>query len=319
MRPRSRRRGGQAQADAEQRLELRDVAAASRGAAPSPCRARAAGLRLPGRSSTNTSAGRTARGARRRARRSPASGLRMPTSPEMHPARRTARRAARGRSPRRPTSSTAARCAARRRSRPDGVEHRLVGAACRRTGGRSAPRPRDAEQRGEARLERPPWPAARLEARPSRLARGRVLPEQSRTVSGGRPSARQNARERLEDVGGEDAAEVDEQPVALIGYPARSASARSAMSGTPCSSRSKNGVLGRARQPPLVGALEEDRGLPQRQRRVPADVGHRAAGARLVASDQLVAGREAGRAGDGRRARRSALSGSPGWAQVATR
>src|SRR4051812_19565463 len=38
-------------------------------------------------------------------------------------------------------------------------------------------------------------------------------------------------------------------------------------------------VLGGAGQPALVGALEEHGGLPQRQRRVPAQVGHRTPGA----------------------------------------
>src|SRR4051794_26882894 len=58
-------------------------------------------------------------------------------------------------------------------------------------------------------------------------------------------------------------------------------------------------VVGRSGQAPLVGTLEEDRGLPQRERRVPADVAHRPPGALLVAGHERVAAGEAGPAGDG--------------------
>src|SRR5438309_766311 len=57
-------------------------------------------------------------------------------------------------------------------------------------------------------------------------------------------------------------------------------------------------IVGRSGEAALVGALEEDRGLPQCERRVPADVGHRAPGDGLVARDHLVARGEAGSAGD---------------------
>src|SRR5205823_265640 len=46
-------------------------------------------------------------------------------------------------------------------------------------------------------------------------------------------------------------------------------------------------VVGGAGEQALVGALEEDCGLPHRQGLIPAHVGHRAAGALLVAGDQL--------------------------------
>src|SRR3954447_23414753 len=50
----------------------------------------------------------------------------------------------------------------------------------------------------------------------------------------------------------------------------------------------------------LVVALHEDDRLPQGQRAVPADVGHRAPRALLVAGDELLAQREALLAGDAR-------------------
>src|SRR5262249_24581462 len=52
-------------------------------------------------------------------------------------------------------------------------------------------------------------------------------------------------------------------------------------------------VVGGAGDRALVVALHEDDRLPQRQRPVPADVGHRAARALLVARDELLAQREA--------------------------
>src|SRR5581483_9463473 len=58
-------------------------------------------------------------------------------------------------------------------------------------------------------------------------------------------------------------------------------------------------VVGRAGEQALVGALEEDARLPQRERLVPAHLAHRAAAALLVAGDQLLARREALAPGDG--------------------
>ena len=52
------------------------------------------------------------------------------------------------------------------------------------------------------------------------------------------------------------------------------------------------GVVGGAGDRALVVALHEHHALPQRQRRVPADVAHRAPRALLVAGDQLGTGRE---------------------------
>src|SRR5436190_2056609 len=52
-------------------------------------------------------------------------------------------------------------------------------------------------------------------------------------------------------------------------------------------------IVGGARDRALVVALHEHDRLPQRQRLVPADVGHRAPGALLVARDELGAAREA--------------------------
>src|SRR5688572_28555944 len=52
-------------------------------------------------------------------------------------------------------------------------------------------------------------------------------------------------------------------------------------------------VVGGAGDRPLVVALHEHDRLPQRERLVPADVGHRPAAALLVAGDELGAAREA--------------------------
>src|SRR3954471_16961911 len=47
-------------------------------------------------------------------------------------------------------------------------------------------------------------------------------------------------------------------------------------------------IVGGSRQTALVGPFEEDRRLPQRERRVPGNVGHRAPGAGLIAGDQFL-------------------------------
>src|SRR5947207_4876506 len=57
-------------------------------------------------------------------------------------------------------------------------------------------------------------------------------------------------------------------------------------------------VVGGAGQQALIGALEEDRRLPQRERLIPPHVGHRASRALLVALDQLGARGEALAGGD---------------------
>src|SRR5579884_1787995 len=81
------------------------------------------------------------------------------------------------------------------------------------------------------------------------------------------------------------------------------------------------GVVGHAGHRALVVALHEDGGLPQRERHVPADVGHRAAGALLVAADDLLAPHEARLARDAARElehpQRRVVAVDPQRAQVA--
>src|SRR3954454_21756633 len=109
--------------------------------------------------------------------------------------------------------------------------------------------------------------------------------KRSRTASEGRPSAAQNAWK--------------EANTSVVSTPPQSTS-----SPRSSATRYRQGalgqqrhavlehveerVLGRAGQPALVGALEEHGRLPQRERRVPAQVGHRASRLCLVAADQLL-------------------------------
>src|SRR4051794_28924126 len=79
-------------------------------------------------------------------------------------------------------------------------------------------------------------------------------------------------------------------------------------------------VVGGAGRRALVVALHEDDRLPQRQRAVPADLADRAPRALLVARDELLAGREALRAGDRvelELAQRRVVAVDPQRAQVA--
>ena len=134
---------------------------------------------------------------------------------------------------RRPTSSTAGRCARPRGARRARRRASRRRAPCRRTGGRSGRSGDDARaaRRSAARTPRPPSApvsSAASSARASGSSRKR-----SRTVSVRQPFGRAERAEGGEHVGGQDAAVVDDQPAAI-------AHARSAIAGTPASSRSKN-------------------------------------------------------------------------------
>ena len=111
---------------------------------------------------------------------------------------------------------------------------------------------------------------------------------------GREPGLAAELAERGEQVRRQHAAPVDEQAGCAPAHsPCATAHACSASAGTPAVEQLEEGVVGRAGEQALVGALEEDRRLPQRERRVPGDVAHRAARALLVARDQLGARGEA--------------------------
>src|SRR5215212_8734503 len=130
----------------------------------------------------------------------------------------------------------------------------------------------------------------------------------SRTVSGSRPSASQNSRK--------------DAKTSVVRTPPKSTSnPRRAPSGTvrdvPCPlgdlrhapvEQLEERVVGRAREEPLVRALEEDRRLPQRQCLVPVQLRHRPSRLRLVALEQPCQGGESLARGDrGQREQRAGV------------
>ena len=227
-----------------------------------------------------------------RARRSRGSGLRMPTSPEMTTPSNSSPKRSRGRSGAVPHEFE---------SSPVRIPARLRGADGARTSPRRAPcrpnsrsiRPvvaRRSEHRGEAPLElrlgeRARARASKSSSRASRVRRGTA----SRTCAGRGPRARRSL-ERGEDVRRQDAAQVDEQ--AATRRVSRHARSPRPLGELEHALAERLRGTGRRCVPgdrALVVALHEHDRLPQRERRVPADVGHRAPGALLVARDELGA------------------------------
>ena len=297
----SARRASAPSVHAEQLLELRHRRSRVAVLAPSPSRAPApAGGCTAGRRRTRSARARR-RAARRRARTSRAPACGCPISPEITtPSNSSAkRRAVVARVPHEfDTSPVRMPARAARRARRRACARRGRMPANRRSIRPSAvASPSSAAKRASnsASLDAP---ASRSRRAASRAAR--VLAEQRRARC--RAPGPRRGRTRAN----ESKTLVVRTPPKSTSRPSRGHAplpcairhARSASVGHALLEQVEERVVGRAREAALVGALEEDRGLPQRQRHVPAHVGHRAARARLVARDQLLAGREARAAGE---------------------
>src|SRR3954454_2429154 len=133
------------------------------------------------------------------------------------------------------------------------------------------------------------WPSSRPKSSPRAVSSSRNA---WRTKSGSRPSRSQKPANAVNTL-------VVSTPPKSTSNPRRGLSTEGRLLGAlgehqhALAELLEVGVVGRARDRPLVVALHEDDRLPQRQRLIPADVGHRAAAALLVARDELLARREA--------------------------
>ena len=252
-------RARSAQADAEQRLEPRDRrlgVAVSTVAIPSA----AAGLRLPGRSSTNTHAlRRDADRARRRARRSPASAC-ASRARRRSRRRRTARRSASGRSASSPHEfdTSPVRTPARRAAR---TASSIASSGCMPRE-QAVDQPRRARRRRASAAKRGSKSSSvivpLLERRPSRSRAVGSSRKRSRTASGSSPSARQKAANDSKTLVVRTPPKSTSSPC-VRQSPCAIRHARSATSGTPCVEQVEERVVGRARQ---RAACRSPRGRP---------------------------------------------------------